>query len=133
VLGASPASPVSSGRDDGPESDRPAPFGWNQSSALGFTVCHIEPRRPRKMTDRAEELRSTAAQCLTLAQSTTDPMTRTALVAMAQRLHDLANRPQIDFDAVVQGFNDHQMTGSSGDAKPAVQQQQQIQPKTEDE
>ena len=85
------------------------------------------------MTDRPEELRSTAAQCLALARSTTDPMTRTALVAMAQRLHDLANRPQIDFDAVVQGFNDQQMTGSSGDLMPAVQQQQQIQPRTEDE
>jgi hypothetical protein len=85
------------------------------------------------MTDRAEELRRTAAQCLALARSTTDPMTRTALVAVAQRLHDLANRPAIDFAAVVQGFNDQQMTGASGDAKPAVQQQQQIQPKTQDE
>ena len=40
---------------------------------------------------------------------------------------------ELDFDAVVQGFNDQQMTGSSGDPMPAVQQQQQIQPKKEDE
>jgi hypothetical protein len=31
------------------------------------------------MADRADELRDTAAQCLTLAQSTTEPQTRVAL------------------------------------------------------
>jgi hypothetical protein len=61
------------------------------------------------------------------AKNTTDPRTRAALIDMAQRLYDRANRPPIDFDAIVQGFNDQNMTGS-GSSEPVIQQQQQIQP-----
>ncbi len=47
------------------------------------------------MADRTDELRSTAAQCLALAQSTTDPQTRAALLIMAQKLNDMAShRPK---------------------------------------
>ena len=82
------------------------------------------------MTDHAREFRRTAAECLALARTTTDPNTRAALIIMAQRLHDLATPPPIDFDAIVQGFNDQQMTASR--SKPVMQQQQQAQPKAED-
>ncbi len=68
------------------------------------------------MTDQAREFRRTAAECLALAQTTTDPNTRAP--------------PPIDFDAIVQGFNDQQMAASG--SKPVMQQQQQAQPKTED-
>ncbi len=38
------------------------------------------------MADRTEELRGTAAQCLALAQSTPDPLTRAALISqLAER------------------------------------------------
>ncbi len=43
------------------------------------------------MADRTEELRGTAAQCLALAQSTPDPLTRAALITMAQKLYEMAN------------------------------------------
>jgi hypothetical protein len=79
------------------------------------------------MPDRPEEFRRTAAECLALAQSTSDARTRAALIDMAQRLYDRANRPPIDFDAIVQDFNDQKMSGP-GTSKPVMQQQQQIQP-----
>ena len=81
------------------------------------------------MSDQAREFRRTAAECLALARTTMDPNARAALIIMAQRLHDLANPPPIDFDAIVQGFNDQQM--APGGPKPVMQQQQQAQPKTE--
>jgi hypothetical protein len=48
---------------------------------------------------------------------------------MAQRWFDLANGPrsQAGFDSAVRVFNEGQMR-----SKPAMQQQQQIQPKDED-
>jgi hypothetical protein len=79
------------------------------------------------VTDRAEELRRTAARCLVLAQKTSDPPTRAALSLIAQRLYDLAtNRPLLDFDAMVKGYNDRRASGSPP-ARPVLQQQQQIQ------
>jgi hypothetical protein len=45
------------------------------------------------MTDRGGEFRAAAAQCLALAQTTTDPSTRAALINMAQRFYERANRP----------------------------------------
>ena len=84
------------------------------------------------MTDRAEELRSSAAQCLALARSTTNSTTRAELITMAQRLYDLANRPPGDFDAIVQGFNDQQINPQSAPT-PVMQQQQQPQPKQDGE
>jgi hypothetical protein len=89
------------------------------------------------MADRSEELRSKAARCLALAQTTADPEARAKLVLMAQSLFDLANRPGIDFDARVQGFNDQQMTNDSVpkpvQKQPVVQQQQQPQPKHDED
>ena len=88
------------------------------------------------MTDHVGELRRTAAECLALAQTTTDPNTRAALIIIAQRLHDLASPAPIDFDAIVQVFNDQQMAqgGRNPGRNPVMQQQQQAQPKkNEDE
>jgi hypothetical protein len=48
------------------------------------------------MTERSEDFRLTAAQCLALAQTTTDPSTRAGLVTMARQLHDLADRGSSD-------------------------------------
>jgi hypothetical protein len=80
------------------------------------------------MADR-EELRATAAQCLALAQSTTDPQVRVALTTMAQKLHDMAsNRPE-DFEAAQREFNAQQMMPRP---QPTMQQQQQVQPKKKD-
>jgi hypothetical protein len=75
------------------------------------------------MADRGNEFRAAAAQCLALAQSTTDPTTRAALIGMAQKFHERANRPPVDLDPILQGFNHQQMP------KPVAQQQQQVQPK----
>jgi hypothetical protein len=50
------------------------------------------------MADRTDELRSTAAQCLALAQSTTDPQTRAALLIMAQKLNDMASHRPRSFE-----------------------------------
>jgi hypothetical protein len=62
------------------------------------------------MPDRAEKSRLAAAECLALARTTADPSTRAALITMAQQLHDLASRPAIDFEAIVQIFNEGQMS-----------------------
>jgi hypothetical protein len=78
------------------------------------------------MADRGDEFRATAAQCLALAQTTTDLSTRAALISIAQRFNDHANRPMVDLDSLLQGFNDQQM------AQPVAQQQTQIQPKKDE-
>ena len=80
------------------------------------------------MADRRDELRETAAQCLALAHSTTDPHTRAALLTMAQKLHDGASKRADDYAAAQREFNDRQML-----PQPAAQQQQQIQPKKKDQ
>jgi hypothetical protein len=51
------------------------------------------------MAERTEQLRATAAQCLALAQATTDPRTRVALTIMAQKLYDMASDRPTDFEA----------------------------------
>jgi hypothetical protein len=79
------------------------------------------------MADRRDELKETAAQCLALAHSTTDPHTRAALLTMAQKLYDRASKRVDDYEAAQREFNDRQML-----PKPAAQQQQQIQPKKDD-
>lgn len=84
-------------------------------------LCAIGPT----MTDRSDEFRNAASDCLQLARLTSDPSTRASLLLMAQKWFDLANGPrsQAGFDAAVQVFNDGQMR-----PKPAMQQQQQMQP-----
>ena len=79
------------------------------------------------MSNRKDELKETAAQCLALAHSTTDPHTRAALLTMAQKLQDGASKRADDYEAVQRDFNDRQML-----PQPAAQQQQQIQPKTDE-
>ena len=61
------------------------------------------------MTDRTEELRATAAQCVALAQSTTDPAVRAALTIMAQKLYDVANHRSAAYEVAQREFNDRQM------------------------
>jgi hypothetical protein len=78
------------------------------------------------MADRTEELRGTAAQSLALAQSTSDPRTRAALITMAQKLHEMANDRPGEFEAAQHEFNDGQML-------PRPQQQQQIQPQKKED
>jgi len=81
------------------------------------------------MTDRADEFRKRAESCLALARIITDPVERAKLLTMAQRWYDLANEPIPDLNAVLEGFNEQQLT------RPVAQQpqqQQQIQPKKDE-
>jgi hypothetical protein len=71
------------------------------------------------MANRRDELKETAAQCLGLAHSTTDPRTRAALLTMAQKLYDRATKPAGDYEAAQREFNDRQMLPQS----PMQQQQ----------
>jgi hypothetical protein len=86
------------------------------------------------VADRTQELRNTAAQCLALAQSTTDPKMRAALTIMAQKLHDMTIDRKAGYEAAQREFNDQQMMPQLPleRPQPATQQQQQIQPKQED-
>jgi hypothetical protein len=85
------------------------------------------------MPDR-EELRATAAQCLALARSATDPCKRVALTGMAQKLYEMAGDPPGDFERAQQEFNDRQMLPLRlVQPQPTMQQQQQIQPKKKEE
>jgi hypothetical protein len=84
------------------------------------------------MADRTDELRGTAAECLGLAQSTTDPQTRAALLIMAQKLNDMASNRPTSFEMAQREFNERQMLPPQPvQPQPAMQQQQQIQPKKE--
>ena len=81
------------------------------------------------MTDRTEELRETAAQCVALAQSTTDPAVRAALTIMAQKLCDVANHRSAAYDVAEREFNDRQVLQQFPVQQPrsTMQQQRQIQ------
>jgi stringent starvation protein B len=78
------------------------------------------------MSDRAGDLRNEAARCLAQAQTTVDPQRRAELVRMAARFHELANSVSVDFDAILQAYNDQKMV--LGELETPVQQQQQQQP-----
>ena len=82
------------------------------------------------MTDRSDQFRKAAVDCLKLARHTSDPRNSATLLLMAQIWFDRADRllPQASLDAAVGVFNEGQL-------KPTriTQQQQQIQPKDEDE
>jgi hypothetical protein len=79
------------------------------------------------MPDRSDEFRKLATDCVAIARTMTDPGNRALLLAMAQKWFDLANGPATNIDAALRVFNEGQMS----DTKPAMQQQQQIQPKKE--
>jgi hypothetical protein len=85
------------------------------------------------MAGRTEELRATAAQCLALAQLTSDPQMRVALTTLAQKLYDMASDRPGDFEAAQKEFNEQQMLPRRTiEPHPTMQQQQQIQPKKEE-
>jgi hypothetical protein len=94
--------------------------------SCGFTsaLCSIASGEP---VDRSDEFRKAAANCVALARTTSDPIARSNLLTMAQRWYEMATRIPEDFNAVVQDSNDQRMS------KPAMQQQQQIQPKKEED
>jgi hypothetical protein len=78
------------------------------------------------MSDRSDEFRNLAAECVAIARTTSDPAARVTLLTMAQKWFDLANGPTASLDGALREFNASQMS----DARtPAMQQQQQIQPK----
>jgi hypothetical protein len=52
------------------------------------------------------------------------------MIAMAARLHDIANSTSADFDVILRAFNDEMMAPQ---AEPVTQQQQQIQPEKKEE
>ncbi len=62
--------------------------------------------------DRSDEFRKAAGQCLALARTTTDDITRAALLLMAQKSFDLANGSARDarLDITIRAFNDDQMS-----------------------
>jgi hypothetical protein len=64
------------------------------------------------VSDRSEELRKTARECLELARKTTDATTRAVLVTMAQRSLDVASGSAGDdqLNAVLQEYNDRKMS-----------------------
>jgi len=78
------------------------------------------------VSNRTDELKESAAQCLALAHSTSDPRTRTALLTMAQKLYDRATKRPYDYEAAQREFNDRQMVPRS-----STQQRHQNQPKRE--
>ena len=55
---------------------------------------------------------------------------RQEMIAMAARLHEIANSTSADFDVILQAYNDEKMASSPDQA--VAQQQQQIQPKKEE-
>jgi|SRR3954449_10191011 len=81
------------------------------------------------MTDCSDEFRKAAADCLQLARATSDPSTRIALLAMAQKWLDLSegSRRHGDLNAALRVFNEGQWR-----SRPVTQQQQQIQPNESD-
>jgi hypothetical protein len=61
--------------------------------------------------DRPDDLRKVATECLALARTASDERTRISLLSMAQKLLELANAPAArTFNAIVQDFNDRQMS-----------------------
>jgi hypothetical protein len=64
------------------------------------------------MTDRADEFRKAAADCLALARTATDAATRSELLLMAQKWIDLTTSPPGEgyFDSVLRNYNDDKMS-----------------------
>ena len=77
------------------------------------------------MANRADEYRRRAQQCLEMAGTFRDPETRVTLSHMAQVWLRLADNYR-DANKVIGAPN------AAREVRPAVQQQQQVQPKNED-
>jgi hypothetical protein len=109
----------------------PYQFALHDSQPV-ILLCRLVLPRGEAMSDRSDELRQTAAECLARARATTDAAARASLLIMAQKLYDLANGPAIDFDAIVREFNDRQMSDAPA-SQPVMQQQQQVQPRKDED
>jgi len=59
------------------------------------------------------------------------PIVPQEMIAMAARLHEIANSTSADFGAILEVFNDELMTRSP--SKQVAQQQQQVQPRANEE
>jgi hypothetical protein len=84
-----------------------------ERSAVGsLYTCVGRRERPSPMQHRAEEYNKAAAACLELAPTATDAKIRAALLLMAQNWLRLVNRSDASdqFEALLQDFNDQQMT-----------------------
>ena len=64
---------------------------------------------PLHMSDPSDGYLKAAAECVAIARSTSDPHTRVKLMIMARRWFDMANGSQVNFDAILRGFNDQHM------------------------
>src|SRR5262249_51194383 len=71
-------------------------------------------RKTQPLADRRDERKETAAQCLALAHSTTEPHTRAALLTMAQKLYDQARKRAHDYEAAQREFNDPADAAATG-------------------
>jgi hypothetical protein len=100
--------------------------GCKRPSAPRTLVNRLFVSRGGFMPDRSDEFRSLAAECVAIARTTTDPAARVTLLTMAQKWFDLANGPTTSLDGALREFNASQMRDVR---TPAMQQQQQIQPK----
>jgi len=81
------------------------------------------------MDEREADLRREARKCLELARIAISPVVRQEMIAMASRLHEIANSTPADFDIILRAVNDENMLSP---AQPVAQQQQQIQPKKDE-
>ena len=65
------------------------------------------------MSDRTEELRRRATECLVLARKAILPEVRAGLLILAQKLHQMAESEPMAIDRLdhaVRAFNDNQLT-----------------------
>jgi hypothetical protein len=65
------------------------------------------------MSDRTEELRRRATECLALARTAILPEVRAGLLILAQKLHQMAESEPMAIDRLdhaVRAFNDNQLT-----------------------
>jgi hypothetical protein len=101
----------------------------NDPHAREFIDRLVVSRGEGELPDRSDEFRKLAADCLAIARTVTDPGNRAILLTMAQKWFDLANGPATNLDVALREFNTAQMRDA---LRPAMQQQQQIQPKKEE-
>jgi hypothetical protein len=68
--------------------------------------------------ERAADLRGEALKCLELARIAISPMVRQETIAMASRLHEIANSTPANFDAILQAVNDDNMVSPAQPVAP---------------
>ena len=77
------------------------------------------------MPDRADEFRKLAEDCIVLARAVSDPAARASLLTMAQRWYELAREPAVDLNALLQEFNERQMTEPPAEQQPSKKDEQE--------